>query len=73
VKHGYMPIAVEALPMDKFEDWIRSRGGTIPGDAPAESEAEAAEGEASEAVADITEEAATTETTDAAADAAPAQ
>ena len=32
-RHGYMPIAVEALPMDKFKAWIRSQGGTVPGDA----------------------------------------
>lgn len=68
VKHGYMPIAVEALPMDKFEDWIRSRGGTVPGDAPAEGEATEAE-----APADVTEEAPTTGTTEAAADAAAAE
>lgn len=67
VKHGYMPIAVEALPMDKFEDWIRSRGGTVPGDAPTEGEAAEAEGAA------VTEEAPTTETTVAAANAAAAE
>ncbi|MEP2737233.1 MAG: cytochrome c oxidase subunit II [Erythrobacter sp.] len=71
VKHGYMPIAVEVLPMDKFEDWIRSRGGTVPGDAPVEGEA--AETETPAEVADVTEEAPTTETTEAAADAAAAE
>ena len=71
VKHGYMPIAIEALPMDKFEDWIRSRGGTVPGDASAEGEA--AEAETPADVADVTEEAPTTETTEAAADAAAAE
>lgn len=50
VKHGYMPIAVEALPMDKFEDWVRSKGGTVPGDAPAEGEEESAAETASEDV-----------------------
>lgn len=35
VKHGYMPIAVEALPRDKWEAWVRSKGGTVAGDAPA--------------------------------------
>ncbi len=34
-RHGYMPIAVEALPRDKFEQWVRSQGGTLPGDASA--------------------------------------
>jgi cytochrome c oxidase subunit 2 len=65
IKHGYMPIAVEALPMDKFEDWVRSQGGTVPGDAPAEDAA-------SEEVA--SEEAAEETTPEAdAADAAPAE
>ena len=50
VKHGYMPIAVEALPMDKFEDWVRSKGGTVPGDAPAKGEEESAAETASEDV-----------------------
>jgi cytochrome c oxidase subunit 2 len=60
-----MPIAVEALPMDKFEDWVRSQGGTVPGDAPAEDAA-------SEEVA--SEEAAEETTPEAdAADAAPAE
>lgn len=64
VKHGYMPIAVEALPMDKFEDWIRSQGGTVPGDAPAEDEA------SEETTEEATEE--TTPEADA-AEAAPAE
>lgn len=38
VRHGYMPIAVEALPRDKFEAWVKTQpGGTV--------------GEAAEAVA----------------------
>ena len=57
--------------MDKFEDWIRSRGGTVPGDASAEGEA--AEADTPADVADVTEEAPTTETTEAAADAAAAE
>lgn len=29
-RHGYMPIAVEALPRDKFEAWVRTQpGGTV--------------------------------------------
>jgi len=44
--HGYMPIAVEAVPMADFEKWVAAQGGTMPG---AEEEAvEATEGEASE-------------------------
>ncbi len=34
-RHGYMPIAVEAVPLAQFEAFIRSKGGTMPGDAPA--------------------------------------
>ncbi len=29
VRHGYMPIAVEALPRPQWEAWIRSQGGTF--------------------------------------------
>ncbi|SNS36078.1 cytochrome c oxidase subunit II [Sphingopyxis indica] len=31
VDHGYMPIAVEALPMDKWKAWVRSKGGNPDG------------------------------------------
>jgi cytochrome c oxidase subunit 2 len=34
-RHGYMPIAIEAVPRPQFEAWVRSKGGTLPGDAPA--------------------------------------
>ena len=34
-RHGYMPIAVEAVPMDKFNAWVASQGGTVKGAAPA--------------------------------------
>ena len=34
-RHGYMPIAVEAVPMDRFNAWIASQGGTVKGAAPA--------------------------------------
>lgn len=34
IKHGYMPIAVEAVPMAQFEAWVRGQpGGTVKGDA----------------------------------------
>ncbi|MEZ5709511.1 MAG: cytochrome c oxidase subunit II [Blastomonas sp.] len=54
-RHGFMPIAVEALPQDKFDAWVRSQGGTVASDAAAVTEqensaepaAEAAPGEAS--------------------------
>ena len=37
VKHGYMPIVVEALPRDQFNAWVIAQGGKIDGapDAPA--------------------------------------
>ena len=42
--HGFMPIAVEALPMEQFEAWVASQGGTIPGtEQVAEAAAEAIE------------------------------
>ena len=28
-RHGYMPIAVEALPMDQYNAWVLAQGGTI--------------------------------------------
>ncbi|OYZ40773.1 MAG: cytochrome c oxidase subunit II [Novosphingobium sp. 16-62-11] len=38
-RHGYMPIAVEALPRDKFEAWVKTQpGGTV---GPAEAAAPA--------------------------------
>lgn len=38
-RHGYMPIAVEALPPEKFAAWIKAKGGTMPGEKPAEAPA----------------------------------
>jgi cytochrome c oxidase subunit 2 len=34
-RHGYMPIAVEAVPMDQFNAWVLSQGGKIAGSQPA--------------------------------------
>ncbi len=42
VDHGYMPIAVEALPQAQFEQWVAFNGGTMPGTAPAPEAAPAA-------------------------------
>ncbi len=39
-RHGYMPIAVEALPMEEFETWVVEQGGTIPGAEVAEAAAD---------------------------------
>ncbi len=32
-RHGYMPIAVEVVSRDKFNAWIKSKGGKLPGEA----------------------------------------
>lgn len=32
VDHGFMPIAVEALPPEKFAAWVRFKGGKMPDD-----------------------------------------
>jgi cytochrome c oxidase subunit II len=34
-RHGFMPIAVEALPPEKFAAWVKAQGGTMPGAKPA--------------------------------------
>jgi cytochrome c oxidase subunit II len=34
-RHAYMPIVIEAVPRPQFEAWVRSKGGTLPGDAAA--------------------------------------
>lgn len=39
--HGYMPIAVEALPPAEFAAWVKSQGGTMPGEAEADAAAPA--------------------------------
>ncbi|MBY0618284.1 cytochrome c oxidase subunit II [Sphingomonas ursincola] len=41
-RHGFMPIAVEALPRAKFDAWVRSQGGTVKGDEVAAAAAPAA-------------------------------
>lgn len=42
-RHGFMPITVEVLPEDKFNDWVRANGGTVKGDETEEAADEAAE------------------------------
>ncbi len=32
IEHGFMPIAVEVLPKDKFAAWVRFKGGKMPED-----------------------------------------
>lgn len=31
-RHGFMPIAVEALPPEKFAAWVKAQGGQMPGE-----------------------------------------
>ncbi|UIP06303.1 cytochrome c oxidase subunit II [Erythrobacter sp. SDW2] len=40
-RHGYMPIAVEAVPLEQWKAWVRSQGGSFPEDAPAAAPAAA--------------------------------
>ena len=40
--HGFMPIAVEALPMEEFEAWVLEQGGEVPGAEVAETDSEEA-------------------------------
>jgi cytochrome c oxidase subunit II len=41
-RHGYMPIAVEALPPAQFAAWVKAKGGAMPGDKATEAAAKAA-------------------------------
>lgn len=49
-RHGYMPIAVEALPREEWEAWVLEQGGTVGSEEAADT-AEADGDEASEATA----------------------
>jgi cytochrome c oxidase subunit II len=40
--HGFMPIAVEALPPAEFAAWVKAQGGTMPGEEAAAAAAAAA-------------------------------
>lgn len=66
-RHGFMPITVEVLPEDKFNDWVRANGGTVKGD-----EAGIETDESGEETAETAEVAADETTDGAAADAAAA-
>ena len=54
-RHGYMPIAIEALPRDKFNAWVLSQAGGVIDNQPAAPAAEAAAPAATEAAAAATE------------------
>ena len=32
-RHGFMPITVEVLSQEKFDNWVRANGGTVKGEA----------------------------------------
>ena len=51
VNHGFMPIAVEALPMDQYNEWVRAQGGVTIAEAKAKAEAEAVAAKAATAEA----------------------
>ena len=61
-RHGFMPIAVEVVSPEEFEQWVVMQGGSMPGsedaaeeggeDAPADEETETADDAAEIAVAD---------------------
>ena len=36
-KHGYMPIGVEVVSKEDFAEWVRAKGGKMPGDAAAQT------------------------------------
>ncbi len=38
-RHGYMPIAIEAVPMARWQQWVTSQGGTLGGDTAESNEA----------------------------------
>ena len=42
VNHGFMPIAVEALPVAQFNEWVRAQGGLTKAEAEAKKAEEAA-------------------------------
>lgn len=72
-RHGYMPIAIEALPRDQWEAWVRTQPGGTVGEAeaeavaPAPAAADAAEAPAAEGEGAAAETADGAEATEAAA------
>lgn len=63
-RHGYMPIAIEALPIDQFNAWVLEQGGTVGDEA--ELAAEDAESAADAAAAGDAEGVAAAEAAEAA-------
>lgn len=52
-RHGFMPIAVEAVSPEKFAQWVKTQGGTMPGDKSAEAAPAVAAAPAAEAPATV--------------------
>jgi len=50
-RHGYMPIAIEALPPAQFANWVKAKGGKMPAEIKAEQAAAAAKAKADAASA----------------------
>jgi cytochrome c oxidase subunit 2 len=48
-RHGFMPITVEVLSEEKFNNWVRANGGTVKGDAAKPAAAEVTEAATNEA------------------------
>ncbi len=57
-RHGYMPIAVEVVTPERFEQWVRIQGGSMPGDEAEAAPAAADEGDAANDNAETTADAA---------------
>ncbi|WP_229665408.1 cytochrome c oxidase subunit II [Croceicoccus mobilis] len=70
VRHGYMPIAIEALPRDKFEQWVLEQPGGSIGDPEENADETAAADAEAEDAAEATDAAEPAETGEAAATAA---
>ncbi|MEH6827714.1 cytochrome c oxidase subunit II [Parasphingorhabdus sp.] len=52
-RHGFMPITVEVLSQEKFNDWVRANGGTVKGEAAQPAVAEAAATAANETTTEV--------------------
>ncbi|MGN7158274.1 cytochrome c oxidase subunit II [Sphingomonas sp. SAFR-052] len=59
-RHAYMPIAVEAVPVAQFNQWIRAKGGTLPSPAEAAAPSNAVIPQPGADTADATSEAGNT-------------
>ena len=53
-RHGFMPITVEVLSQEKFDDWIRANGGTVKGEGGADEDSDAGSEEPVEETAEAT-------------------